>query len=207
MNHVDQSTDDVDRIDELNRAWDAWNDKASNQGSLGGDLQQLFADLESADDAPEPDPRFLASLRADLVTPVPIPSVVPIRRTSLGIVARPSLVAPFPCVTPIRIALAAVAAVLLVAALVGGNRWLPGSGSAVMVASAMASPASRDEPTATTYPRTSYDSGQSDGTSHGKASASLVTYPTAIPISPENTTFGVADLQVVRTPAIVYSIQ
>ena len=206
MTQFDQSTDDVDRIEELNRAWDLWNQQTADL-LRRDDLTDLLAELQSIDDSPAPDPAFLATLRADLVTPVLAPSSLSMRRTSLGLVAMPSMRQPFPQITPIRIALAALAALLLVAALFGGNRWLPGSGSAVMVASAMASPVSRGEPTATTYPGLSFTSDPSESPSFGRASAGLVTYPTAIPSLPENTTSGVLNSHVVRTPAIVYSIE
>jgi hypothetical protein len=206
-NISDDTTNDMDGIEELNLAWDSWNARSTPRESNGEDLSDLFAKLNAVDDAPAPDAAFLAALRANLLKPMPILSTTPIHKSSLGLVALPTMPAPFPWLTPIRLAYAGIAAALLIVALVGGDRWLPGSGSAVMVASAMASPASHNEPTATTHPDSSARIRRPTSPSLDQTGTDLMIDPTVIPYSQENTTFGGTNLRVVRTPAIVYSIE
>jgi hypothetical protein len=125
----------------LNRLWDSLVDVPNERD---GEWAEAIAALLALDDAPEPDPVFLARLRGGLVDDREPAVRAPKSERSLG------LVAPAPTVLPpralIRLAVAAIAAALLVAALSGGGRWLSGSGPAPMIASAMASSVS-DRPT------------------------------------------------------------
>ena len=133
--------DDQERnsAERLNRLWDA---------SLGLDQPvplDGFADpadaisaLQAMDDAPEPEAAFVARLRQDVLS-----AGNPVSGRTRASVQSLSLVWPAPVMLPrgavIRLAVAAIAATLLVAALSGGGHWLSGSGPAPLVASAMAS--------------------------------------------------------------------
>lgn len=207
MNQHNSSGDEINAVEELNRSWDTWNARSSHRDATSDELKYLLVELDTIDDVPSPDASFLANLRADLVKPIPIGRASALRESSLGLVANPIAPAPFPRVTPIRLVYAGVAAILLIVALVGGDRWLPGTGSAVMVASAMASPATRDQPTATSETGLSTKDDGTTSLSLDQSITQLVTYPTAIPLSPEDTTIGAVNLRAVRTPAIVYSIE
>ncbi|HKG27361.1 MAG TPA: hypothetical protein VKB09_17045 [Thermomicrobiales bacterium] len=129
-----------DEVEHLNRLWDA---SVGSGGPLRPDgftdLAEAIAALHAADDAPEPDLDFVVRLRREvLAVDEPAPRLVPAGARSLG------LVWPAPSAIPrrsvVRLAVAAIAAAILVAALSGGGRWLSGTGPAPMVASAMASP-------------------------------------------------------------------
>jgi hypothetical protein len=129
----EQGRNDVER---LNWLWDA----ALNPAPVGrdGELAEAIAALHAVDDAPEPDPLFLARLRSELlVEPEPATARMPRGAQPIG------LVWPAPAILPprsfARLAIAAIAAALLIAALSGGGRWLAGSDPAPMTASAMAS--------------------------------------------------------------------
>lgn len=129
----DRERNDVER---LNRLWDA----ALSRGPIepDGDLVQTIAWLHARDDAPEPDPVFLARLRDELLCAgAPETARTPRDAQPLGLVwSPPAARLPRPLR---RLAIAAIAAALLVAALSGGGRWLSGAGPAPLVASAMAS--------------------------------------------------------------------
>lgn len=133
--------DDRERneAERLNRLWDAslGFDEPIPADGLAGYTGAISA-LHALDDTPEPDPAFLGRLRSDVLanaTPTPIRTPSSVRTVGL--------VWPAPIALPrrsaIRLAIAAIAAALLVAALSGGGRWLSGTGPAPMVASAMAS--------------------------------------------------------------------
>jgi hypothetical protein len=123
----------------LHRLWDAALGHApAEQFADDSGLSGLIAAVHAADDAPQPDPRFLARLRDDMIAARPPTSTrKTVRTNSLGLVApAPAVLAGRPI---LRAALMAIAAALLIAALSGGGRWLSGSAPAPLVASAMAS--------------------------------------------------------------------
>jgi hypothetical protein len=132
----DQERNEAER---LNRLWDAALGLDPPVPADGlADLSEAISALHAADDAPEPETAFVARLRREVLAggePTPIRTRASAQ--SLG------LVWPAPAVLPrrsvVRLAVAAIAATLLVAALSGGGRWLSGTGPAPLVASAMAS--------------------------------------------------------------------
>jgi hypothetical protein len=122
-------------VERLNRLWDAALDRGPAEPDC--DLAEAVSSLHAIDDAPEPDPVFLARLRNELlVVREPASVRAPTGAQPLGLVWPAPVTLPRPIA---RLAIAAIAAALLVAALSGGGRWLSGSGPAPMVASAMAS--------------------------------------------------------------------
>jgi hypothetical protein len=125
--------------EELNRLWDATlNQDLAAVAHGDAELAGAISALQAADDAPDPDHAFLARLRSDLLN-VGEPALrhAPAHGQPLGLVwAAPAILRSRSFV---RLAIAAIAAVLIIAALSGGGRWLSGSGPAPMVASAMAS--------------------------------------------------------------------
>jgi hypothetical protein len=123
----------------LNRLWDATLgfDEPQQPDGLADYAEAILA-LHSADDAPEPEAAFVARLRQNVLTARdPAPIRVGTGTRSIGIVW------PAPALLPrrpvIRLAVAAIAAILLIAALSGGGHWLSGTGPAPLEASAMAS--------------------------------------------------------------------
>ncbi len=130
----DQERNEAER---LNRLWDAVLSRDQPVSADGlADLSEAISALHAADDAPEPEAAFVARLRREVLAsgdPVPVRASA----QSLG------LVLPAPAFLPrrsvVRLAVAAIAATLLIAALSGGGRWLSGTGPAPLAASAMAS--------------------------------------------------------------------
>jgi hypothetical protein len=169
-------------FERLNVFWDAF---LSPDHPLPADglteLAAALATLHQTDDVPDPDPAFLCRLRRDvLATGEPAAGRVPTSARSLGLVCPAPIV--LPRRTVVRLAIAAIAATLLVAALSGGGRWLSGSGPAPMVASAMAS-TTPERPTARpTMPGSIV--GQTLGDSYQSDDTDGVQGPTAVPNAP-----------------------
>ncbi|HEY7035344.1 MAG TPA: hypothetical protein VH482_28655, partial [Thermomicrobiales bacterium] len=121
--------DDRERYDaeHLNRLWDATLD--SEPVRPDGELGEAITALHAADDAPDPDPLFLARLRHELLAGrEPAAARRPRGAQPIGLISPSPAILPRPMV--LRIAIAAIAAALLIAALSGGSRWLAGSGPA-----------------------------------------------------------------------------
>lgn len=125
--------------DLLNRLWDARFDGGDPVATPESDHFHPAIDrLYALDNVPDPDSAFLSGLRSRLME-APSTRRTPVTAKSAAL----GLVAPMPWPVShrplLRLAIAAIAAALLIAALAGGDRWLSGGDHAPMVASAMAS--------------------------------------------------------------------
>jgi hypothetical protein len=150
MNKRDESA----AIERLNDAWDAFLGHATPAESGAEAEAPAIRALHTMDDAPDPDPVFVARLRTRLITDGEA-GLTPSRRSiqATGLVQVMPLT--LPRRTIVRLAVAAIAATLLIAALSGGGRWLSGNGHAPAVASALASSVARTpavDPTSTRSP-------------------------------------------------------
>jgi hypothetical protein len=150
MNEHDESA----AIERLNDAWDALLGRAAPAESVAEPQASAIRALHALDDAPDPDPVFVARLRTRLLTDGEV-GVTPSRRSiqSTGLVQAMPIV--LPRRTIVKLAVAAIAAALLIAALSGGGRWLSGNGHAPAVASALASSVAKTptvDPTSTRSP-------------------------------------------------------